>query len=35
MAQIRWTAEAESWLREIFDYIAADNPAAAIDTVEG
>ena len=35
MAQIRWTAEAESWLREIFDYIAADNPAAAIDTVDG
>jgi len=35
MAQIRWTAEAESWLREIFDYIAVDNPAAAIDTVEG
>jgi plasmid stabilization system protein ParE len=35
MAQIRWTAEAESWLREIFDYIAVDNPAAAIATVEG
>jgi plasmid stabilization system protein ParE len=35
MAQIRWTAEAESWLREIFDYIAVDNPTAAIDTVDG
>lgn len=35
MAQIKWTAEAESWLREIFEYIAVDNPAAAIDTVEG
>ena len=35
MAGIRWTAESESWLRDIFDYIAQDNPAAAGRTVEG
>ena len=35
MAKIRWTAEAESWLKDIFDYIAEDNTVAAIDTVEG
>lgn len=29
MAQIAWTAEAQIWLRDIYDYIAADNPAAA------
>jgi len=29
MAQVAWTAEAQLWLREIYDYIAADNPAAA------
>lgn len=35
MAEIRWAAEAERWLRDIFDYIAEDNPAAAASTVEG
>ena len=35
MAEIGWTQEAEKWLREIHDYIAEDNPAAAIRTVEG
>jgi plasmid stabilization system protein ParE len=29
MAQIVWTEEAQLWLRDIYDYIAADNPAAA------
>ena len=30
MAEIRWTSEAETWLRDIYNYIAADNPDAAI-----
>jgi len=34
MAKIRWTTEAEIWLREIFDYIAEDNPGAAANTIE-
>jgi len=34
MAELTWTAEAERWLRDIHDYIARDNPAAAIRTVE-
>ena len=29
MAKIRWTDEAEKWLRDIYDYIAQDNPLAA------
>jgi plasmid stabilization system protein ParE len=29
MAEIRWTAEAETWLKDIYDYIAQDNPSAA------
>ena len=29
MAKIRWTFEAEKWLRDIHDYIAQDNPATA------
>ena len=29
MAKIRWTSEAEKWLREIYDYIAEDNENAA------
>jgi toxin ParE1/3/4 len=29
MAQVAWTSEAHRWLRDIYDYIAADNPAAA------
>lgn len=33
MGKVRWTAEAERWLREIHDYIARDNPAAAQRTV--
>jgi plasmid stabilization system protein ParE len=34
MAQINWTAEAERWLRDIHDYIAEDNPEAAVRVVE-
>ena len=29
MAEIKWTKEAEVWLKEINDYIARDNPTAA------
>jgi len=29
MATIRWTAEAERWLQDIYSYIASDNPDAA------
>lgn len=35
MAQIVWTVEAERWLEDIFGHIAADNPIAAADTVQG
>lgn len=35
MAEITWTAEAERWLRDIYDYIAEDSPDAAIRVVEG
>lgn len=35
MAEINWTREAQSWLKDIYDYIAADNPEAATSTVEG
>lgn len=33
MAEINWTREAEIWLQDIYDYIAADNPEAAAQTV--
>ncbi|MGA2571480.1 MAG: type II toxin-antitoxin system RelE/ParE family toxin [Terracidiphilus sp.] len=32
--KLRWTLPAVDQLREIFDYIAADHPAAALRTVE-
>lgn len=35
MAAIRWTAEAEHWLQEIYSYIALDNPDAAGRVVKG
>lgn len=35
MAKIRWTEEASKWLRDIYDYIAQDNPSAAARVVEG
>ena len=35
MAEVRWTAEAQRWLEDIFEYISSDNPQAAIRTVNG
>ncbi len=35
MAEIRWTEEAHRWLRDIFDYIATDNPNAAQKVAAG
>src|SRR5207253_5373841 len=34
MAEISWTAEAERWLNDIYEYIAADNPDAAARIVQ-
>ena len=34
MAELTWTPEAERWLRDIYNYIAQDNPAAAARTIE-
>ena len=34
-ATIVWTEEAQRWLKDIFDYIATDNPVAAYQTVQG
>lgn len=34
MATIIWTEEAERWLKDIYDYIAQDNPDAAMRVVE-
>ncbi len=33
MAEINWTRESEIWLKDIYDYIAADNPDAAGRTI--
>ena len=35
MAEIRWTIEAETWLKDIYDYIAQDDPSAAAKVVDG
>jgi plasmid stabilization system protein ParE len=35
MAEIRWSHEAALWLKEIYDYIAQDNPSAARKVVSG
>jgi toxin ParE1/3/4 len=35
LAEIVWTREAERWLSDIFEYIALDNPVAALRTVQG
>jgi plasmid stabilization system protein ParE len=35
MAQLNWTEEAERWLEGMFQYIAEDNPSAAISVIEG
>ncbi len=34
MASLRWTREAELWLKDIHEHIALDNPAAANHTLE-
>lgn len=33
MAEINWTRESETWLEDIYNYIAADDPEAAARTV--
>ncbi|HXD34829.1 MAG TPA: type II toxin-antitoxin system RelE/ParE family toxin [Pyrinomonadaceae bacterium] len=33
MAEINWTRESEIWLKDIYDYIAVDNPEAAARTI--
>jgi plasmid stabilization system protein ParE len=35
LAELNWTQEAQTWLKDIYDYIAADNPDAAVRTVNG
>ena len=35
MAEITWTAEAERWLQDIFEYIALDSAEAAGRTIQG
>jgi toxin ParE1/3/4 len=35
VAEINWTAEAERWLRDIYDYISQDKPIAAANVVSG
>jgi len=35
LAEISWTAEAQIWLKDIYDYIAVDNQDAAARTVLG
>jgi len=35
MAEITWTVEGERWLKDIYDYIAQDNPMAATTVIEG
>jgi plasmid stabilization system protein ParE len=33
LAEIIWTQEAQTWLKDIYDYIGADDPDAAARTV--
>jgi len=33
LAEINWTRESEIWLKDIYDYIAADNSEAAARTI--
>ena len=35
MGQVIWSGESELWLRDIYEYIAEDNPQAALRTIEG
>ena len=35
MAKLTWTHESERWLKDIYDYIAEDDPIAANKVVDG
>lgn len=35
MAKLRWTREAEQWLKDIHEYITRDNPDAAHKVIAG
>lgn len=35
MASLNWTTESQRWLKDIFEYIAEDNPQAASRVVAG
>jgi len=35
MVELRWTFEANTWLKEIHEYIAKENPSAAKSVVNG
>lgn len=35
MGDLNWTAESQRWLKDIFEYIEADNPIAAENVVLG
>ena len=35
MAEIRWSYEAEQWLKEIYEYIAEDSPTSAGKVISG
>ncbi len=35
MAEVAWTREAGRWLSDIYEYIAVDNPVAAMETIQG
>jgi toxin ParE1/3/4 len=35
VARLNWTEESRRWLEDIYGYIAADNPVAAAQTVQG
>lgn len=35
MAELVWTLESEHWLKDIFEYIAQDNPVAAEVVITG
>jgi toxin ParE1/3/4 len=35
MGKLNWTAESERWVRDIFEYIEAENPIAANEVVLG
>lgn len=34
MARVIWTAEAEQWLKDIYEYIASDSPVSALHVIE-